>query len=64
LLKYLAQSKLQLADALKQRIRVGKHAQDMEHGLHILVREQVEILERQLGRTGKKSAKSKKPSGG
>ena len=50
------QSKMQLADALRQRIRVGKHAQDLEHGLHILVREQVEILERQLGRTGKKGA--------
>ena len=60
----VAQSKLQLADALKQRIRVGKHAQDMEHGLHILVREQIEILERQLGRTGKKPAKGKKPGGG
>ena len=58
------QSKMQLADALKRRIRVGKHAQDLEHGLHILVREQVEILERQLGRTGKKSAKGNKPSGG
>ena len=57
------QSKMQLADALKRRIRVGKHAQDLEHGLHILVREQVEILERQLGRTGKKGAKGKKPNG-
>jgi hypothetical protein len=48
------QSKMHLADALKLRIRVGKHAQDLEHALHILVREQVEILERQLGRTGKR----------
>ena len=48
------QSKLMLADALKLRIRVGKHAQDLEHALHILVREQVEILERQLERVGKK----------
>jgi hypothetical protein len=50
------QSKLMLADALKLRIRVGKHAQDLEHALHILVREQVEILERQLERVGKKGA--------
>jgi hypothetical protein len=48
------QSKMMLADALKLRIRVGKHAQDLEHALHILVREQVEILERQLERVGKK----------
>jgi hypothetical protein len=45
---------MHLAEALKLRIRVGKHAQDLEHALHILVREQVEILERQLERTGKK----------
>jgi hypothetical protein len=44
------QSKLQLAEALKLRLRAGKHAQDLEHALHILVREQVEILERQLAR--------------
>lgn len=50
------QSKLHLAEALKLRIRVGKHPQDLEHGLHMLVREQVEILERQLARTGKKGA--------
>ena len=43
-----------LADALKMRIRVGRHAQDLEHALHILVKEQVEILERQLERVGKK----------
>jgi len=48
------QSKMMLAEALKLRIRVGKHAQDLEHALHILVKEQVEILERQLGRVGKK----------
>lgn len=46
------QSKMHLAEALKLRIRVGKHAQDLEHALHILVREQVEILERQLARVG------------
>ena len=46
------QSKLQLAEALKLRLRAGKHAQDLEHALHVLVREQVEILERQLGRAG------------
>lgn len=51
-----SQSKLMLADALKLRLRVGRHAQDLEHALHILVREQVEILERQLERAGKKSA--------
>lgn len=45
---------MMLADALKLRIRVGKHAQDLEHALHILVREQVEILERQLELVGKK----------
>jgi hypothetical protein len=45
---------MQLADSLKMRIRVGKHAQDLEHALHILVREQVEILERQLERVGMK----------
>lgn len=50
------QSKLMLADALKMRIRVGKHAQDLEHALHILVKEQVEILERQLERVGKKGS--------
>jgi hypothetical protein len=50
------QSKLMLADSLKMRIRVGKHAQDLEHALHILVKEQVEILERKLERGGKKSA--------
>jgi len=50
------QSKLMLADALKMRIRVGKHAQDLEHALHILVKEQVEILERQLERVGKKAS--------
>jgi hypothetical protein len=48
------QSKMMLAEALKLRIRVGKHAQDLEHALHILVKEQVEILERQLERVGKK----------
>lgn len=48
------QSKMHMAEALKLRIRVGKHAKDLEHALHILVREQVEILERQLGRTGQK----------
>ena len=47
---------MMLAESLKLRIRVGKHAQDLEHALHILVKEQVEILERQLGRVGKKSA--------
>ena len=45
------QSKLQLAEALKLRLRASKHAQDLEHALHVLVREQVEILERQLGRS-------------
>jgi hypothetical protein len=50
------QSKMMLADHLKLRIRVGKHARDLEHALHILVREQVEILERQLERVGKKGA--------
>jgi hypothetical protein len=48
------QSKMMLAHSLKLRIRVGRHAQDLEHALHILVREQVEILERQLERVGKK----------
>ena len=48
------QSKMMLADSLKLRIRIGKHAQDLEHALHILVREQVEILERQLEGVGKK----------
>ena len=48
------QSKLMLADALKMRIRVGRHAQDLEHALHVLVKEQVEILERQLERVGMK----------
>ena len=51
------QSKLQLADALKLRLRVGKHAQDLEHALHILAREQVEILERQLARVGSSGGK-------
>jgi hypothetical protein len=50
------QSKMHLADALKLRIRVGKHAQDLEHALHLLVREQVEILDRQLARVGSKDA--------
>jgi len=50
------QSKMMLADSLKLRIRIGKHAQDLEHALHILVREQVEILERQLEGVGKKGA--------
>lgn len=50
------QSKMMLAEALKLRIRVGRHAQDLEHALHILVKEQVEILERQLERVGKKTA--------
>ena len=50
------QTKMHLAEALKLRIRVGKHAQDLEHALHILVREQVEILERQLERVGMKKA--------
>ena len=50
------QSKMHLAEALKLRIRVGKHAQDLEHALHVLVREQVEILERQLARVGHKGA--------
>jgi hypothetical protein len=45
---------MHLAEALKHRLRVGKHPKDLEHGLHILVREQVEILERQLARAGKK----------
>ncbi len=49
------QNKMQLAEAIKERIRVGKHVQDLEHALHILVREQVEILERQLERVGKRS---------
>ena len=48
------QSKMQLAEALKLRLRVGKHAQDLEHALHVLVREQVEILDRQLARSGRK----------
>lgn len=43
---------MMLADSLKLRMRVGKHARDLEHALHILVDEQVEILERQLGRGG------------
>lgn len=46
------QSKMQLADALKLRMRVGGHPRDLEHALHLLVREQVEILERQLARAG------------
>lgn len=44
------QSKMHLADALKLRLRVGQHAQDLEHALHVLVKEQVQILERQLAR--------------
>ncbi len=44
------QSKMHLADALKLRLRVGQHAQDLEHALHLLVKEQVQILERQLAR--------------
>lgn len=48
------QSKMHLAEALKLRLRVGKHAQDLEHALHILVREQVDILRRQLGRAKRK----------
>jgi hypothetical protein len=39
---------MNLAQALKMRIRVGMHARDLEHALHVLVKEQVEILERQL----------------
>ena len=58
---YSPQSKMQLAESLKMRIRVGKHAQDLEHALHIHVREQVEILERQLERVGMKKAASKDP---
>jgi len=47
---------MNLAQALKMRIRVGKHARDLEHALHVLVKEQVEILERQLeDHVGKKS---------
>ena len=49
----ILQSKMQLAEALKLRIRVGKHVQDLEHALHVLVQEQVEILERQLGKVSK-----------
>jgi len=56
-----SQSKMQLADSLKMRIRVGKHAQDLEHALHILVREQVEILERQLERVGMKNGPQDHP---
>ena len=55
------QTKMHLAEALKLRIRVGKHAQDLEHALHILVREQVEILERQLERVGMKKAQHADP---
>jgi hypothetical protein len=44
------QSKMHLAESLKLRLRVGQHAQDLEHALHTLVKEQVQILERQLGR--------------
>lgn len=51
---------MHLAESLKSRIRVGKHPQDLEHALHIHVREQVEILERQLERVGMKSG----PQGG
>lgn len=58
---YSPQSKMHLADSLKMRIRVGKHPQDLEHALHIHVREQVEILERQLERVGMKKAASKDP---
>jgi hypothetical protein len=45
---------MHLVEALKLRMLVGKHAQDLEHALHILVQEQVEILRRQLGRTKRK----------
>jgi hypothetical protein len=45
---------MMLADSLKLRMRVGKHARDLEHALHILVDEQVDILERQLQRGGSK----------
>jgi len=47
------QSKMHLAEALKLRLRVGQHAQDLEHALHLLVKEQVQILERQLARKQK-----------
>jgi len=50
------QSKMHLAEALKLRLRVGQHAQDLEHALHVLVKEQVQILERQLARKKKKNS--------
>ena len=44
------QAKMQLADGLATRLRLAEHAADLEHALHVLVQEQVEILERQLKR--------------
>ena len=39
---------MELADALKHRIQLGRHALRLEDSLKRLVTEQVEILERQL----------------
>ncbi len=50
-------SKMHLVDSLKMQLRVSKHPKDLEHALHILVQEQLEILERQT-----KRQKSDKPS--
>lgn len=48
------QAKMQLAGSLQTRLRLAQHATDLEHALHVLVQEQVEILERQLGRKSHK----------
>ena len=41
-------SHMELADALKHRIKLGRHALKLEDSLKRLVKEQVQILERQL----------------
>lgn len=46
------QAKMQLATSLRLRLQVAEHAGDLEHALHVLVQEQVAILERQYGRRG------------
>lgn len=55
------QAKMKLAESLKTRIRLAENTADLEHGLHILVKEQIEILKRQLSRHGSSdSSKEKK----
>lgn len=43
---------LDLAKALKTRIRLGKHAMELEESLHRLTSRYVQVLERRLGRMG------------